>query len=227
MRENKKAFFSIIVPHFEGSVSSERLHRGLGSLHAQTFQDFNIVLLHDGPKEIPFSEELGGKGYDKIAQMLVTERRYNDFGHSLRDIGLALATGEYIVHFNADNVLYDFALEALYDAITADLPTLRIRCRVRNANDIVIFPVIMKGMALVGDGLIRDRHYENDFDVVLSGAPARKFNIDVMQLVMRRSRWLEVGGWYEKTEQADAKMYPKLVRRFGARYLSRILGEHW
>jgi len=48
-----------------------------------------------------------------------------------------------------------------------------------------------------------------------------------MQLVARRSVWLEIGGWHDRSETSDAAIYSRLVGERGARYVVAVLGEHW
>jgi len=95
--------FSIVVPHYDGSISDGAMLRGLNSLAAQTLRDFEVLLLHDGPLTRPLPDlaklNLPGLRFSAGAQ------RQNDWGHSLRDAGIRAATGDYVVHFNPDNVL--------------------------------------------------------------------------------------------------------------------------
>jgi hypothetical protein len=46
-----------------------------------------------------------------------TKTRFNDYGHSLREIGLEKATGEYILITNADNYYSPKTLEFINKAI--------------------------------------------------------------------------------------------------------------
>src|SRR6188474_2394726 len=97
--------FSVVVIHYQGAIPREIFARGIESLQKQTFKDFELLcypdrpLLHpDAPQPLPIR---------------CTEKRFNDTGHSLRDIGMREARGEYIVLFNADNILYPNALETI------------------------------------------------------------------------------------------------------------------
>src|SRR5687768_14120246 len=95
--------FSIVVVHYQGTVPHDIFLRGIESLRSQTFRDHEILVYHDGPLLEP----------DVATPVPIrpTEKRFNDWGHSLRDIGIREARGEYILHFNADNILYPVALE--------------------------------------------------------------------------------------------------------------------
>ncbi|HSE12604.1 MAG TPA: glycosyltransferase family A protein, partial [Rudaea sp.] len=103
--------FSIVVPHYDGSIADASLLRGLNSLAAQSLRDFEVLLLHDGPlsRPLPDLAKLNLPGL----RFRATAQRHNDWGHSLRDAGIHEAAGDYVVHFNPDNVLYPNALEVL------------------------------------------------------------------------------------------------------------------
>ena len=223
--------FSVIIPHYEGSISLEFLQRALDSLHRQSFQNFEILLYHDGPKRIPFAQELDLSRYPKISHLEVTSQRYNDSGHSLRDLGIRRARGEYIIHLNADNLLYDFALERIVTTMQTPRSNLRDNSTGQivdtNTNDIVIFPVLMIGVE--GDGMRIWQNSRNDprNAMILSGYPCVPGSIDCMQLVMRRSLWLAYGGWYDKSTNSDGMMYQRFVHERRARYVPAVLGEHW
>ena len=215
--------FSIVIPHYDGSISDASLHRGLNSLAAQTFRDFEVLLLHDGPVSRPLPDlvklNLPGLRLDIGAQ------RHNDWGHSLRDAGMRMATGDYVVHFNPDNVLYPNALEVLDAASRLPVPPAPSAELAENP-DILIFSVLMRGMNYNGRGPIW-RSRDTNRTLIYTGMPPTYGLIDCMQLVARRSLWLEIGGWYDKSETSDAKIYSRLVSERGARYVVALLGEHW
>jgi hypothetical protein len=52
-------------------------------------------------------------------------------------------------------------------------------------------------------------------------------NIDAMQLVMKRSLWLAEGGWHDKREDGDGRMYEAFAKKYGYRTVGPVLGEHF
>lgn len=211
---NPKPKFSIIVPHYDGVISDEQFIRGMNCLKNQTFTDFEVLLYHDGPISRPIPKvDLPN------LKIVITEKRYNDWGHSLRDMGIKAAEGEYIIHFNPDNILYPLALQEIYDKSEEDF-------KYEVPNTIIIFPILMRGLVSNGNVIWREKENEDKKYMIFTGYPPAKFCIDCMQLVMKKSVWMDFGGWKDLSEQSDGNMYPLLVYKYGARYCSKILGEH-
>jgi len=211
--------FSIIVPHFDQSISDETFIRGMKCLLDQTLQDFEVLIYHDGPTVRPIPDiwkQLGER-----AKLEVTSRRENNWGHGNRDRGIKASRGHYIVHFNPDNILYSFALEEIIkesEKPYTSFPTTK---------NLIVFPVLMRGMQSNGKFLFRDTENPGGNYMVFNGYPPVKNNIDAMQLVMTGNLWDRYNGWYDKSKESDGNMYPRFIYENGARYCSKILGEHW
>jgi glycosyltransferase involved in cell wall biosynthesis len=224
--------FSIIIPHYDGSITDESFERGIQCLLNQEFKDFEVLIYHDGPVSRPIPaiwEKLQNK------KLKITESRYNNWGHSLRDMGIKESTGEYIVHFNPDNVLYSNALKEINDLIE-DQTYVMLRSKTNDnrelilgSNNIIIFPIIMIGVYRWGVRGLTGTRIKGDtkHGVIMNGEPAEYANIDCMQLVMKRKLWLDYGGWYDKQEVSDGLMYKRFVQDHPARCCSKVLGEHW
>jgi len=209
--------FSIIIVHYQGVNPHEVFMRGYNSIAAQTFRDFEVLCYHDGPlldTRVPFP-----------LQVNCTPQRCNDWGHSLRDIGIHHSTGDYILHFNADNILYPDALQEIADEIRREPRLLDAAGRVLDTNEIVIFPIKMWT-------LVKFRHItwqrkgDPEFYLIRTGTPPVVRYIDCMQLVMKRSLWLAEGGWYDKRELGDGHMYQSFANKYGYRTVGPVLGEH-
>ena len=213
--------FSIVIPHYDGAISDEQLVRGLASLANQAFADFEVLLFHDGPLSRPLPDLAQ---FPLKIRLGVTPQRFNDWGHSLRDLGIHHARGDYIVHFNPDNVLYPEALAVLDRAArepVEDAPEPGYR----ENPEVLIFAVLMRGMRTNGASVWRDK--TSTRSILLQGYPVQLGAIDCMQLVAKRSLWHEIGGWYDRRETSDGTIYGALIANRGARYVPEILGEHW
>jgi len=84
----------------------------------------------------------------------------------------------------------------------------------------------MEGMVRTGEYVMRT--YDPKHLATLTGAPTMLYNIDCMQLVMKRSLWLKYGGWYDKSETSDGVMYSRFVEenKSKTRYISEFIGLH-
>jgi hypothetical protein len=85
----------------------------------QTSSDWKLTVIHDGYDEdfINIMNNFVRICPEKI-NFKCTERRYNDWGHSLREIGLQGASGRYVLLTNADNYYIPRAVEFINLAIS-------------------------------------------------------------------------------------------------------------
>jgi hypothetical protein len=211
--------FSIIVVHYQGTISREIFARGIASLQNQTFRDFEILCYHDGPLIDPAAPQ--------PVPIRATPLRFNDWGHSLRDLGIREAKGDYIVHFNADNILYPSALETMAAEIRRPSRLFNAANRQPfDTDNIIIYPVIMHDMQRFMDWAVRMPAGSGSY-MILTGNPPFVGGIDCMQLVMKRELWLREGGWHDKREAGDAWMYPTFAAKYGYRAVGPVLGEHF
>ena len=210
--------FSIVVVHYQGVNSHDVFMRGYESLAAQTFKDFEILCYHDGP--------LLDTGVQFPLPVTCTPQRHNDWGHSLRHAGILAATGDYILHFNADNILYPNALDELAAEIKRAPRLVQKTGQVLDTNDMVIFPIKMWNLIKFRD-ITWQRKGVPEFYTILTGIPPILQYIDCMQLVMKRNLWLAEGGWYDRRELGDGYMYQSFAAKYGYRTVGPVLGEHF
>ncbi len=102
-------------------------HERLGELKVfvqcwlnQTRDNWRLTILHDGPNAAfdEIMESSSAQAPGRIPHRC-TEERFNDYGHSLREIGLREAEGDFVLLTNADNYYIPRAIEYLSDAIAA------------------------------------------------------------------------------------------------------------
>lgn len=215
--------FSIIAVHYQGTVPHEVFCRGIDSIREQTFKDFELLVYHDGP--------LIDASVSTPVPVICSEQRFNDFGHSLRDRGIREAIGDYIVHFNADNVLYPSALAEIANEIRRP-PRMRDQDTgaVIDSDAIIIFPIKMLGLQRINGTVVQFKGQPGvraPFYEIMTGNPPVYQNIDAMQLVMKRSLWLAEGGWRDKSAEGDGRMYEAFAKKYGYRTVGPVLGEHF
>jgi hypothetical protein len=212
--------FTVVVVYYQGVHPDEIFSRGVASVLGQTFGDFEMLVYHDGPllREVP---SVGGR----VPEVRATAVRHNDWGHSLRDRGIREASGDYILLFNADNILYPQCLDVL-DGVSREPPRLLLNGQPADTDNILIFPIVYHDLARFMQGWLR-LPKGSGAKLIMTGNPPVYGQIDCMQLVMKRQIWLEVGGWADKREDSDGQMYPLLCQRYGYRGVGEVLGEHW
>lgn len=82
---------------------------------AQTLQNFRLLIIHDGPDETmqallaPYCAQHPG-----VIDCHFTAQRHNDYGHSLRQLGIGMADGEYLLITNDDNYYVPRFLEFMF-----------------------------------------------------------------------------------------------------------------
>lgn len=210
--------FSIIVVHYQGTIPRETYLRGINSILSQTLRDYEVLVYHDGPLIDPAAPT--------PVPFRPTIQRYNDWGHSLRDLGIREATGEYILHFNADNLLYPHALQTLASTMREPSRLTDLSGVVRDKADIIIYPVVMHDHVRYMDTIVR-LNAGSGAKLIMTGNPPWVNWVDCMQFVMRRSLWLAEGGWADKRKTSDGEMYARFAEKYGYRGVGQVLGEHF
>lgn len=192
--------FSIVATDYEPYVPRDRMLEGLNSLAAQTFKDFELIIVHDGPK--PTSQEEYNIGID--FKYLETDKHYGIYGteefyagygwgHHSRDLGILESTGEYIINFNIDNILYPDALQKIDKKLT------------QTKADVLVFACT-----------------HEKFNIkYFSGIPPVMGKVDMLQCVISKRAWSSIGGWYRYDHSADGFLMQELVERYGYVHLQR------
>lgn len=200
--------FSIIATDYDGVVSPDTLKRFLDSLKNQTFKDFEVYVMHDGPRSNPVPEEyLALENFHFVDSLF----RGNAWGHNLRTLGMKMSKGDYIINTNTDNVYYPNALDELsYEYV-----------------DVLIADVLMMGLNKGPMGVWYDNPRDYSKSCILTGIPPVFGNIDMMSLIASRKVWEYVNYWFDITEQSDALIYEMITRIFSYKKVNIIIGEHY
>lgn len=104
--ENPK--ISVIVPVYN---VEKYLHRCVDSILAQTFKDFELLLIDDGSKDR--SGDICDE-YAKLDERVKVWHKENGGVSSARQVGLNNAVGEYIIHADPDDWVNANMLEEMY-----------------------------------------------------------------------------------------------------------------
>lgn len=149
---------SIIVPVYN---VEKYLHRCINSILAQTFTDFEIILINDG------STDSSGKICDEYAQQyenIIVFHSENKGASLARKIGLQKANGEYVAFVDSDDFVSVDYIESLYNLIVkynTHISACGV-CLIKDENDITQLPASTKDCVLDFDTLMR-RFFKYEF----------------------------------------------------------------
>lgn len=110
---NDQPLLSVIIPNWNGKVF---LSECLDSLRAQTFRDFEVILVDNGSTD--GSVEFARERYGDFIRIICNPKNLGYTGGN--NVGIRSARGQYIVLLNNDTVVESTWLEALAKAIGPD-----------------------------------------------------------------------------------------------------------
>ena len=195
--------FTIVAPDYEDWVPRHDMSEGIKSLAMQNFQDFELLVVHDGPKRVPYQQEADWSVFGDRVRFLNTSQRMNDWGHSSRDLGIRQSTGDYILNFNIDNHLRPYCLEYIdYKIKETETP-------------VVIFSILHFGQA------------QEAGQTNFTGLPPKWGSIDALQLVARKSVWEEINFWHDRRRDSDGYLYEEIASKFHYEHIPHVLAENY
>jgi glycosyltransferase involved in cell wall biosynthesis len=198
--------FSIIATYYQVTQSEEVVQRFIDSLKEQSFKDFEVLVVHDGPYHYEPQFDIEGLNI----RFINTPIRENVWGHNARDWGIKRSKGDYVLVTNVDNVYYN-VLDILAKNIKAN------GCPV-----FVTTKVLMMGM---NPNVSYDEPRDYSKSLELSGEP-RFCAIDMMQLVIKGDIMRSVG-WWSRHVASDGLVAETLNKKFGHTKIPVIIGEHY
>jgi hypothetical protein len=205
--------FSILATDYDKHVPREAMRNGLKSIASQYLKDYELIICHDGPKEKTYEEEgVDFKSLGLNPIIINTDKRYNDWGHTSRDKMLRMAKGDWIVHFNIDNILYPLCLKMLDEKI--DETKIRLKSSGKDPEKFSIIFYIKHWKIFKDGGLFK-------------GIPPKLMRTDLLQMVISRKIWEEMGYWYNKNERADGIIYEEIGKKYPWIVLPELLGENF
>lgn len=108
-------FFSVVIPVFNGA---EKISAALDSLKAQTFKDFEVIVVDDHSDDFDvLVEKVRESGLENI-KLIRQPHRTN--GGAARNVGIETATGCYICFLDADDYWFPEKLEVAVRRISMD-----------------------------------------------------------------------------------------------------------
>lgn len=192
--------FSIIVVSYKKHNELKCL---LYSLLSQTYQNFEIIVVHDGidnNHQIMMNEFLKD---DRITYRQ-TENRYNDWGMTLRNVGLDIATGDFILNTNDDNYYTPNCLEEV--------------CKVLNDNTECNF--------IYFDSIDKNFQWQNEQQQPYSLFKPRlaRLHIDMGQFLVRKD--LMENRKFNSSYTGDGDLVEELKSFINPIYIEKVLFIH-
>ena len=157
------------------------------SLMCQTYRDFRLVVIHDG-EDVEMQALLTRlkATYPERFDFLFTEKRFNDYGHSLRQMAIEQCQSEFILLTNDDNYYAPPFLEHMFNKIDSD------------GLDVVLCDMIHN----------YDIHGKPSYNALIT-QPKRLF-VDIGCFIARTKLAKQVG-FRDKTHNGDATYFEDLV----------------
>jgi glycosyltransferase involved in cell wall biosynthesis len=105
-------FFSVIIPTYN---RANLLSKAIGSVIAQTFQNWELILVDDGSTDNTKETVMG---YTKNDSRIIYLFQQNAERCAARNNGIRSATGKYICFLDSDDFYLSNRLQALYNTIS-------------------------------------------------------------------------------------------------------------
>lgn len=180
------------------------------SLLNQSRNNWILTVIHDGPSDefACIMSDFKNQAKNQI-EYCSTDIRYNDYGHSLREIGLKNIRGDYVLLTNADNYLIPKAVEYLTLALN------------ENKTDVVIFDMIHSHNNPGGRPQPPYCFFQTQY---------QRFSIDIGAAIVKRDL-AEKAGFRDKTHDGDASYFEDVAKAKGEAGISvckipRVLFVH-
>jgi CTP:molybdopterin cytidylyltransferase MocA len=200
---------SVIIPAYR---AAESIAATLDSVLAQTFADWEIIVVNDGS---PDSEELE-KALEPYRDRIVYLRQANQGSSAARNTGIRAARGKYIAPLDADDMWYPEHLTAQVTMLEAD-PSI----------DMVYADARIFGDAPEAGRTVMELS-PSAGDVTFERLVKRQCNAHLCVSVCRRETLLRFGLFDPALQRGeDIDMWLRIARQGGRiAYQRRVLGQY-
>ena len=190
--------FSIIVVAYKKYNELKCL---LYSLLAQSYNNFEIILIHDGVnnKHKNLFENFEN---DSRITYLQTPIRHNDWGMSLRNKGIKLAKGEWIINTNDDNYYTPNWLEELNK-------------HTDNSINFIYYDAILSHHNLLN-------HNKKDYGLFIP--KVKGCHIDMGQFAIKNEIIKEHK--FKSIAPADSELIDEIIHKLISNYIDKVLFVH-
>ncbi|SPE20564.1 hypothetical protein SBBP1_1150006 [Burkholderiales bacterium] len=157
----------------------------------QTADNWCLRVIHDGPdmEFVQIMSELAAQSSGRIT-FSETDTRYNDYGHTLRDLGLQSAHGDYVLLTNGDNYYVPKCVEYLTEAAQ------------QSGADVLLFDMIHSHDRPGGRPMPAYSYFQTQFS---------RLNIDIGAALVRTAI-ARAAGFRDRTHDGDASYFEDVAR---------------
>jgi GT2 family glycosyltransferase len=208
----------------------------ISSLRCQTRRDWRLAILHDGP-HAALGANLAAHGFlDEQVEFHETAVRANDYGHSLRDLGIREhARGDWLLLTNGDNYYCPRFVEYMLAEAERDPAAGLVYCDMvhshnrpdsSSGSDYGYFATeirrlsVMEQQALVNSGVVAGGD---------AGVPQYSIRLDIGAFIVRRDIAQAVG-FNHRDHDADGRFVLDILRAYGnsitCRKVPKVLFVH-
>jgi glycosyltransferase involved in cell wall biosynthesis len=175
----------------------------LYSLLSQTYENFEVIVLHDGIDET-HANTMADFSEDPRIQYVQTNVRYDDWGMSLRNIGLSMVTGDVVVNTNDDNYYTPNWLREVVSAFEND-PVVNF----------VYYP-------MVHSHNIIQNHNQSDYGFFVP--ELKRCYIDMGQFAVKREIIEDHN--FKSDPEADGQLIEEMLPKLNTVYIDKVLFVH-
>ena len=170
----------------------KNIHVLINSFLCQTLDNWKLLIIHDGPDSV--MQEILKKYADENDNIdyMFTDVRYNDYGHTLRDMGIQKSDTEYLMLTNDDNYYVPVFLEYMFKSIHANKLDFALCNMIHSHNN---------------PGVYFQQPYE-----LFKSFPKKNY-IDVGNFIVRTSIAKEVG-FNDRSFDADGTFVDEIMHRY-------------
>lgn len=171
----------------------------------QTNDEWQLTIIHDGESQ-EFTNLMNEANYiHPNIEFFCTDQRHNDYGHTLRDLGLKRAEGTYTILTNADNYFIPRTSEYISTLIhelnnTPDMP------------DVILFDMIHSHN---NPGIRKQPAYN------LFKTEFKQYSIDVSCAAVR-TELAKAAGFRDKTHDGDQTYFKDISSRAASLKIAKI-----
>jgi glycosyltransferase involved in cell wall biosynthesis len=192
--------FSIIVVAYQRYKEIKCL---LHSLLSQTYDNFEVIVLHDGHDE-QHANIMSEFLTDDRFKYIQTPTRFNDWGMSLRNIGLEMVTGDYVINTNDDNYYVPVYLDELNKTING-YPECNF----------VYYDCVLNHHNILN-------HNQKDYGLLIP--KLKSCYIDMGQFAVKKDIIIKYR--FKSTSTADGELVEEMNHELKPEYIDKILFVH-